>query len=97
MCETSVRRATVEVRLAEGLHLRPLTQLARVAQSFSSSIVLRRGDLVADAKRPLDLMTLAAGCGEQLGVETDGSDADAALNAVVRLFESNFTDDTSVH
>lgn len=93
MSDTSVRRATVTLNLQEGLHLRPLTQLARVAQGFASSVALRRGEQVADAKRPLDLMSLAAGCGEQLVVEADGDDSSAAVAAIVRLFETNFSDD----
>ena len=92
MSDTSVLRATVEVRLPEGLHLRPLTQLSRIAQSFTATIFLLRGDQRADAKRPLDLMALGAGCGEQLVVETAGVDADTALETVVRLFESNFAE-----
>lgn len=92
MSDTSVRRATVTVNLQEGLHLRPLTHLTRVAQGFVSSIALRRGEQVADAKRPLDLMSLAAGCGDQLVVEAEGSDSGEALAAIVRLFETDFAD-----
>jgi phosphotransferase system HPr (HPr) family protein len=92
MSDPSVRRATVTVRLPEGLHLRPLTQLSKLAQTFSAAITLRKGGQAADAKRPLELMTLAAMCGEPLEVEASGSDADAALAAVVRLFESDFAD-----
>jgi phosphotransferase system HPr (HPr) family protein len=93
MSDPSPRRATVTVGLPEGLHLRPLTQLSRTAQSYSSAVTLRKGDQTADAKRPLELMTLAAMCGEQIEVEVSGDDADAALEAVVRLFESNFADE----
>lgn len=94
MSETPVRQATVKVGVPEGLHLRPLTQLSRTAQSFSSSIQLRRGDQTADAKRPLDLMALAAACDDELVVETNGSDAGEALSAIVRLFETNFSEDS---
>ena len=93
MSDEQVCRAVVTVTLADGLHLRPLTQIARVAQSFEASTSLRKGNQVADGKRPLDLMTLAAMCGEQLEVETRGVDADAAAAAIVALFECNFEDD----
>lgn len=90
MPDVLIRRATVTVQLPDGLHLRPLTQLARVAQTFSSTTTLQKGAQIADAKRPLDLMTLAATCGERLELEVRGDDADAAIEAVVALFESNF-------
>lgn len=94
MSDVPVRKAVVTVRLPEGLHLRPLTQLARLAQSFTAAIVLEKPGIKADAKRPLDLMTLAAGPGEQLQLEAVGTDADAAVDAIVRLFERDFADDT---
>ncbi|MGC1275560.1 MAG: HPr family phosphocarrier protein [Planctomycetaceae bacterium] len=90
MPDVPIRRATVTVRLPDGLHLRPLTQLARLAQSFSSTTTLRKGAQIVDAKRPLDLMTLAAACGEQLELEARGDDADDAVEAIVSLFESDF-------
>lgn len=92
MSDSPVRRESVTVRLPEGLHLRPLTQLSRLAQSFVSEIRLTKGDQTADAKRPLELMALAAMCGERLELEVRGDDADAAADAVVRLFESDFAD-----
>ncbi|HEX6984708.1 MAG TPA: HPr family phosphocarrier protein [Planctomycetaceae bacterium] len=92
MSDVPVRRATVTVRLPEGLHLRPMTQIARVAQSFSATAILRKGDLTADATRPLDLLTLEAACGTRLELETRGDDADAAAEAIVRLFETDFAD-----
>ena len=94
MSDAPIRRATVTVHLADGLHLRPLTQLARLAQSFSATATLRKGTQSVDAKRPLDLMTLAAMCGEQLELETRGDDAEAAAEAIVRLFESRFADES---
>jgi phosphocarrier protein HPr len=75
--------------------LRPLTQLARTAQAFSATVTLHKGGQAVDAKRPLDLMTLAAACGEELTVEAAGTDADAAVAALVRLFENDFADDAT--
>jgi phosphocarrier protein HPr len=92
MSESRVCRATVTVRLPDGLHLRPLTLLAKTAQRFAADVRLHKGPQAVDAKRPLELMTLAAACGDPLEVETNGHDADAALDAIVRLFESDFAE-----
>lgn len=83
------RQATVTVRSPEGLHLRPLTQLAKLAQSFSSEIILRKSGVSANAKHPLDLMSLGAGFGERLELEVRGDDADAAADAVERFFDAD--------
>lgn len=82
----------MKVQHQDGLHLRPLTLLARTAQTFSATVTLHKGGQVVDAKRPLDLMTLAAACGEVLTLEATGADADAAVAALVRLFENDFAD-----
>jgi phosphotransferase system HPr (HPr) family protein len=95
MSDVPVCRAVVKVQHPDGLHLRPLTLLARTAQSFSATVMLQKRGQTADAKRPLDLMTLAAACGEELTVEATGTDADAAVAALVRLFESDFADGSS--
>ena len=92
MTDASVHTATVTVTMSDGLHLRPLTMLARTAAQFTSSITLRKGSQTANAKQPFDLMTLAADYGETLTIETAGPDAEAALAAVVRLFETGFAD-----
>ena len=92
MPDACVRRAMVTVRIPEGLHLRPLTLLARVAQTFIATATLRKGAQTVDAKRPLELMTLAAACGEELELEVRGADADAAADAIIRLFEADFKD-----
>ncbi len=90
MSDVPVRRATVTVQLPDGLHLRPLTQISQIAQTFDATTTLLKGDQKADAKRPLELMTLVAVCGEQLELESRGVDAEAAVDAIVELFESNF-------
>lgn len=92
MSDVPVCRAVVKVQHQDGLHLRPLTQLARTAQSFSATVTLHKAGHAVDAKHPLDLMTLAAACGEELTVEAAGDDAADAVAAVVRLFENDFAD-----
>jgi phosphotransferase system HPr (HPr) family protein len=89
MSDIPLRLATVTVRSPEGLHLRPLTQLAKLAQSFSSEIILRKAGVFANAKHPLDLMALGAACGERLELEVRGDDAEAAADAVVSFFDAD--------
>lgn len=73
--------------------MRPLSILAKTAQGFSSDVFLRKGNQSADAKRPLELMTLAADCGEEIWIEARGTDAEAAVSRLAALFASNFTEE----
>ncbi len=89
----ATRQARIKARL--GLHARPAMQLSALCQKYDGQIRLRKTDAPAaakpaDAKNILDVMILAAGCGEVLVVEVEGEGADAILEAVCDLLESEF-------
>lgn len=92
--QNSVCRQTVTVNLEIGLHLRPLSQIAKVARQFDSCEVrVVKEDLSVDAKNVLELMTLNAPQGTQLILEATGESAAEAVDQLSRLFASNFEDD----
>ena len=84
------RRLQVTGRL--GLHARAAANLVRVAGRFKSSLTLFRidGDLEADAKSILSILSLAASRGTELRVVANGVDEEEALDAVVGLFLRDF-------
>ena len=90
MTSESAYKQEVCVDLTEGLHLRPLSLIARHAMQFSANVVIRKGDKALDAKSTIDLLTLEANYGTELIVEANGEDAEAAVNAIVLLFETGF-------
>ena len=83
----------VIVKLNDGLHIRPSSQIVKTAQRFSSALVIRKGDRAVDGKSILDMMTLAAEQGAVLQIEAQGADADDAVAAIVALFDRNFVVD----
>jgi phosphotransferase system HPr (HPr) family protein len=83
----------VVVKLENGLHLGPSSQIVQLAQKFTSTLVIRKGDRKVDGKSMLDLLTLAAEHGTVLELEASGADAVEALEAVAGLFERNFATD----
>ena len=83
----------VVVKLENGLHLRPLSQIVQLAQRFSSELTIRKGDRMVDGKVMLDLLTLAAEQGSVLVLEARGTDATQAVEAIAALFEQNFGTD----
>ena len=78
---------TVTVTHPEGLHLRPLTEIARTAGTFPCAVRLRKGESVADAKAMIQAMTLAVGPGDEVTVEAEGDRAAEAVDAVAALVE----------
>lgn len=73
-----------------GLHARPAGVLAKEAQRFNADILIAVDDQEVDAKSILDILTLAAGQGSSLELRAMGDDAEAALNALEKLFRSRF-------
>lgn len=83
-------RREVTLTIENGLHLHPISQIVRCAQSFAAAVTLLHAGKRADAKSAFDLMLLGAECGARLTVEASGSDATAALAAIGVLFETGF-------
>jgi len=84
----------VVVGIEQGLHARPADLVAREARKWQSRIELIAERQRADGKSILDLLTLAAESGTRLVVEATGPDAREAVEAIGRLFDRNFTEQT---
>lgn len=84
---------TVTVINKLGLHARPGALLTRTANLFECSVRIQKGAKTVDAKSILSVMTLAAKCGEELTIVTDGRDDGVAMEAVLALFQSRFGED----
>ncbi len=73
-----------------GLHARASAKLTQVASGFACEVWLTRNGRRVNAKSIMGVMMLAAGKGSTVLVEADGSDADAALAAVLALIQDKF-------
>lgn len=93
MTESDVTRRTVTVGLPNGLHMVPCSGIAKLAAKSASTVRIVGNNVTADAKSVLDLLQLKAECGAELIVEAEGEDAAAAVESIVRLFETNFDPD----
>lgn len=93
MSSPSACSREVTVNLENGLHMSPSAKLVQLAQSFNCDIVIRKGERSIDGKSMLDLLTLAAAKGTKLVLEATGDGAAEAIDALHRLFETNFIDE----
>jgi phosphocarrier protein HPr len=73
-----------------GLHARASAKLTQLASKFRSEIWLTRNGRRVNAKSIMGVMMLAAGKGSMIGIETEGSDADTALQALLKLIAEKF-------
>ncbi|NRA57574.1 MAG: HPr family phosphocarrier protein [Phycisphaerales bacterium] len=91
MAKECAAKVTVVNRL--GLHARPATAVADLAQQFTSAISLRRDEEEIDGKSIMQIMLLAATQGVELEVIARGDDADAACQALADLFARGFDEE----
>ena len=82
--------ATVRVVNEKGLHLKPAQAVVNLTSRFSSTVLLGRDGQMVDAKSTLGLLALGAAPGIELTVQAEGEDAEAAVEALSRLFAAGF-------
>ena len=80
----------IEIVNMLGLHARAAAKLTQLASGYQSEIWLTRNGRRVNAKSIMGVMMLAAGKGAKISVDTDGSDADAALQSILQLIEGKF-------
>lgn len=69
----------------EGLHARPAAEFVKKAKSYSSVIKVIKDGKVANAKSSLNLMSLGAKQGDELTIRAEGTDEEAAAEALLEL------------
>ena len=77
----------IEIKNAEGLHMRPAMQFVDVANRFSSDVTVTNGKNSADGKSIMQMSMLAASYGTKLKIRTEGADAQNLVGALRELVE----------
>ena len=88
MSASKTKKVTITHNL--GLHLRSAGALVQIATPFSCEITIQNGNIIANGKSIMSVLSLAAPCGTELEVSAAGSDAEEAVEAIVELIENNF-------
>jgi phosphocarrier protein len=73
-----------------GLHARAAMKLTDLAVRFHASIKICKETRCADAKSIMELMVLGASFGQSVKIQTEGDDAEQALEAVCALIDDRF-------
>jgi phosphocarrier protein len=82
--------ALITIRNKLGLHARASAKLTKMAGGFQSDIHLSRNGRRVNAKSIMGVMMLAAGFGSEVGLEAEGPDEQAAVDAIRGLIEDRF-------
>ena len=75
-----------------GLHARPATFFIQKANEFKSSIWVEKDERRVNAKSLLGVLSLGIVGGTSIRIISDGIDEQAAVDALVKLVETGFTE-----
>jgi phosphocarrier protein HPr len=80
--------ATISNKL--GLHARASAKLTKLAGSFPCEVWISKGERRVNAKSIMGVMMLAAGIGSEIELETEGDQAQQAMDALRALIDDKF-------
>jgi len=84
---------TVTISNRAGIHARPAAVIVQAAKDFKANIYFEKDNDRINAKSIMGILTLAAAYVTKLTVVAEGEDEELAVQAIVRLFKSNFEEE----
>ena len=88
-----MQRKSIRLINKLGLHARAAMKLSALAARYQCTILIRYKNHEINAKSILNVMALAATCGSELEVSTDGTDEQEAMSKITALIEDRFGED----
>jgi phosphocarrier protein HPr len=85
--EKVVCEAEVEIKNADGLHMRPAMQFVDVANQYDCDVTVSNDKNSVDGKSIMQMSMLAATCGTRLKIKAEGSDAEKVISVLRELVE----------
>ena len=76
-----------------GLHARAAAQLVKLANQFTSEIMIEKDGESVNAKSIMGILMLAAVCGTEISVQIEGPDAEKAMTAIEQMVDDGFGED----
>jgi phosphocarrier protein HPr len=84
---------TALIKNQRGLHARAAAKFVKVAGAFEAEITVSRSGQSVSGRSIMGLMMLAAATGSEIRLEAEGTDAEAALDAICALVDAKFDED----
>lgn len=81
------------VKNRAGIHARPASLIAQLANKFESEVTLEKDSIVVNAKSIMGVITMAAGYNTAMTLKAEGPDEQDAALAIEKLFDSKFEEE----
>jgi phosphoenolpyruvate-protein phosphotransferase len=84
---------TLRIDAAHGLHARPAARIAALTKQYVAEVAIQLGKKTAPARSTVALMSLGIKQGAEVRLTARGSDAAAALDAIVKLISTELSEE----
>ena len=84
--------AEVKVMNRKGLHARASAAFVKCVEKFDAEVAVTKDGQTVSGSSIMGLMMLAASAGSTILIETEGPEAEEALDALTSLVESRFNE-----
>jgi phosphocarrier protein len=84
--------AEVKIQNKKGLHARASAAFVKCVEKFDAEVMVTKDDQSVSGSSIMGLMMLAAGPGSTILIETEGPEAEEALDALTTLVEARFNE-----
>ncbi len=84
-----MKSITVKIIDPVGLHARPAAVVVKEANNFGSDIVIKANGKEGNLKSIMNIMSMAVKTGEEVIIEANGDDAEAAITAIEKVMKDN--------
>ncbi|RKI42469.1 HPr family phosphocarrier protein [bacterium D16-51] len=84
-----MKEFTYTITDPEGIHARPAGELVKAAKEFSCKITLTKDGKSGDCKKIFGIMGLAVKSGNEVVMNFDGEDEDAACEKISAFMKEN--------
>ena len=85
-----MKTCEIMITNSSGLHARPATFFIQKANFYKSTILIEKDNRKVNAKSLLGVLSLGITRGMEITISAEGDDAQAAIDALDALIESNF-------
>jgi len=80
-----MKELSIRLNLPHGLHMRPAGIFVQEAAKFKSKITIFNGDMMADGKSIMGILTLALGTGSIMRIVAEGADEEKAVEHLKKI------------
>lgn len=77
-----MREIQVKIINKTGLHARPASQLVELAKQYQSTVQIIKGNVTANCKSIIKVLTCNVTQGDEILLRADGPDEDQAIEAI---------------